>query len=408
MAEALQKEEIALLELLRASLNESVSLKEEKLPKKSDREQWEKLIRLAGEHAVVSLLYEPLSGCKQVPEECMKQIEQTSRIVVRAGYRLLFLTKHLTDLLEEHGITAITLKGMATAAFYPVPELRKSGDIDILITDATQCERACRLLVKEGYTPAGHQLALHHMELKNPEGISVEVHGLLAEPFDSQSVNKYLRTLLPEYKEHIIENTSWGFSIWQPSDGYHAFYLVLHMLQHYLRAGFGIKNLCDWVVFWNRTVKEKEKEYFLRLVLESGTLGFVQMITAACIRYLGLEKKQVEFFMTKEIPARQTELLMQEIFTAGEYGKSDKTRMVAMRGTGMKSYIREFHHQMNLNYPRAGHIFLLWPFLWLFTLYRFLRNNRKIRNISGREILKEAARRSELTEQMKLFEMKQK
>ena len=171
--------------------------------------------------------------------------------------RLLFLTKYLTEILKEHGITAITLKGASTASFYPVPELRKSGDVDILITDAAKCEQACR-------------------------------GGLFV-------------------KRTSAYDTSWGFPIYQPPDGYHAFYLILHMLQHYLRAGFGIKNLCDWVVFWNREIDKCEQENFLRLMRESGTTGFVQIMTAACVEYLGLPKERVNFFLTKEIPQRQTE-----------------------------------------------------------------------------------------------------
>lgn len=408
MAETLRNEEKALLELLRAALNESYRLDEDALPESVCREEWEKLIRLAREHAVLSLLYEPLSATRRIPADCMQEVEKAGRVTAQSSYRLLFLTKYLTQLLREHGIAAITLKGAATASFYPVPELRKAGDVDILIADEARCEEACRLLRAEGYEPVGHQLTIHHMELKNEEGISVEVHGMLAEPFDSQSVNRYLRRLLPEYKEHMVENTSWGVSIYQPSDGYHAFYLILHMLQHYLRAGFGVKNLCDWVVFWNREVEEKEREIFLRLIEESGTLGFVEIMTVACVEYMGLPKERVTFLLTKEISQRQTQQFMKEVFAAGEYGKSDRTRMVAMRGTGIGSYIREFHHQMHLNFPKLGHVCLLWPFLWAFTLHKFLANNRRIRNISGREILREAARRSELTEQMRLFETVQK
>lgn len=98
---------------------------------------------------------------------CMQRVEQAARGVVRTGYRLLFLTKYLTEILKEHGITAITLKGASTASFYPVPELRKSGDVDILITDAAKCEQACRLLAEEGFLSSGHQLTIHHGDFQS-------------------------------------------------------------------------------------------------------------------------------------------------------------------------------------------------------------------------------------------------
>ena len=94
---------------------------------------------------------------------------------------------------------------------------------------------------------------------------------------------------------------------------------------------------------------------------------------------------------------------MKDILASGEFGHDKRQRMVAMRGTGIDAYAREFHHQMHLNYPKAGRVFLLWPFLWGMTLLRFLYNNRAVRGVRGRDILKEAGKRSRLIDRMKLF-----
>lgn len=408
MTGTLGKEERIILKLLRVSLNREEQADWTGIPGKEEKEFWEEVIRLAGTHAVVSLMYDTLSSGGMLPDALMKSVEASSRITVRSNYRLLFLTKYITEFLWQNNIRAITLKGAATSSLYPVPELRKSGDVDILIAEDEACARACRLLRQEGYLPAGEQLTLHHMELKSEEGISIEVHGLLAEPFDSQAVNQYLKRLLPEYEKHTVQNDYWGFPIYQPSDGYHAFYLILHMLQHFLRAGFGLKNLCDWVVFWNREIEEAEKDVFVKMIRESGTEGFVELLTAACVRYLGLGEERVRFLIHRKISEEELEAFMKEILEAGEFGKAQSNRMVVMRGTGIGAYIREFHHQMRLNYPKAGRVFLLWPFLWLMTLQRFVRNNYTVRRISGREILKKAARRSRLVERMRLFEPPQK
>jgi hypothetical protein len=74
----------------------------------------------------------------------------------------------------------------------------------------------------------------------------------------------------------------------------------------------------------------------------------------------------------------------------------------------MTDYIREFHHPMHLNFPKAGKCFLFWPVLWVITLVRFLRNNRRVRAVSGRELLKSAGQRGKLVKEMRLFETEQK
>lgn len=364
----------------------------------------EQAVELAGRHAVLPLLYDVLEKEEDLPQKIWQSVDNSGKVTARSNYRLLFLTKYVTGLLEKNGILAVVLKGAATAAFYPVPELRKAGDIDILVPEKADYEKACLLLQQDGFHVLENQSALHHMELQNDEGISVEVHGFLVEPFESRNINSYLKSLLPEYGRHWIVNTSWGILFYQPSDAYHAFYLLLHMLQHFLRAGFGLKFLCDWVVFWNREIEQAEKRQFLKMVRESGTEGFVRILTQSCVKYLGLKRENVQFMLEEPVKEDFVEDFYREVFQAGEFGRAKQNRMVAMRGTGVKSYVMEFHHQMRLNYPKAGKVPVIWPVLWVFTLVRFLYNNHAVRKVSGREILKEAGRRSRLISKMRLFE----
>ena len=97
------------------------------------------------------------------------------------------------------------------------------------------------------------------------------------------------------------------------------------------------------------------------------------------------------------------EELMAEIFEAEEFGHSGQDRMVTLRGTKITDYVREFHHQMKLTYPRAGRIVVLYPLLWGMTLCGFLYRNRTLRKVSSRQILQKAKKRSQITEQMRLF-----
>ena len=89
---------------------------------------------------------------------------------------------------------------------------------------------------------------------------------------------------------------------------------------------------------------------------------------------------------------------------AWDIGRSDSNRLVTMTGTGIGAYIREFHHQMHINFPKLGKCFLFWPVLWMITLIRFLINNHRVRKTSVWAVLREAGRRNRLIEQLDLFE----
>lgn len=399
MEHLLNREQLELCRLL------SLALHNKALERLSPDVDYAREIAVAESHKVMALLH-PVLEHAGLQESIWKIVDRKGEQTVRQSYRLLMLSRYVIGLLKENGIDAILLKGCGTAAWYPVPELRKSGDIDLLFKSEDETRKALQILAQQGFVTTEDQPANHHIVCESRDSVSLELHMSLAEPFDSEKTNRFLADCQKEYFAHRRVVDCMGVAFELTSDGYHAFYLLLHMLQHYVRAGFGVKLLCDWVVFWESPLSEEEKKIFLRLTQESGTFGFAVMMTRVCVKYLGLREKQVEFLMQAEPKdvCDLTEELMAEIFEAEEFGHSSKDRMVVLRGTGLMDYAREFHHQMKLNYPKAGKIMVLYPVLWIMTLCGFLYRNRTLRKVSGRQILKKAKKRSQLTEQMRLFQ----
>ena len=76
--------------------------------------------------------------------------------------------------------------------------------------------------------------------------------------------------------------------------------------------------------------------------------------------------------------------------------------MVVLRDSGIDSLIREFHHQMIINYPKMSKYIVLWPILWGLTLIVFLRNNKKVRHTNTFSILKNASKRSQIRKKMEI------
>lgn len=399
MEHLLNREQLELCRLL------SLALHNKALERLSPDVDYARVIAVAESHKVMALLH-PVLEHAGLQESIWKIVDRKGEQTVRQSYRLLMLSRYVIGLLKENGIDAILLKGCGTAAWYPVPELRKSGDIDLLFKSEDETRKALQILAQQGFVTTEDQPANHHIVCESRDSVSLELHMSLAEPFDSEKTNRFLADCQKEYFAHRRVVDCMGVAFELTSDGYHAFYLLLHMLQHYVRAGFGVKLLCDWVVFWESPLSEEEKKIFLRLTQESGTFGFAVMMTRVCVKYMGLREKQVEFLMQAEPKdvCDLTEELMAEIFEAEEFGHSSKDRMVVLRGTGLMDYAREFHHQMKLNYPKAGKIMVLYPVLWIMTLCGFLYRNRTLRKVSGRQILKKAKKRSQLTEQMRLFQ----
>jgi hypothetical protein len=407
-----QREETCLLELLKESLQNptirQTSGAEQKKAVETDADvDWNLLLKLSGRHGVSSLLYDGLLTNHRLPAQYRAAYEKKCCQTVLQSYRLLFLSRAVIEKLREKDIPALVLKGAGVAGLYPVSELRKSGDVDILLLKPEQIEQACDALKEAGFVQDEVQNSHHHIAMHSPARIEVEIHTMLADPFDDKHTNRRMQENMNAASVHAKWVDVMGVPLPVLPDGEQAYALLLHMLQHYLRSGFGLKLLCDWTVFWNRPHDKDTERRYLELIQESGLEGFSDMTTAVCVRYLGLRQEQVAFLSEgkeRKLPTVQdAEGFLEEILDAGEFGKSQKDRMVSLRGTGLFAYAREFHHQMQLNYPKAGGFVMLWPALWLMTLARFLRNNRTIRHISAGTLLKKAGQRSRLTEKMALF-----
>jgi hypothetical protein len=134
---------------------------------------------------------------------------------------------------------------------------------------------------------------------------------------------------------------------------------------------------------------------------------FAAAITGVCMRHLGMGGEAADAFFALGSDEVRSDSYLERFFgdivAAEEFGKSEKGRMVALQGHGIPGYVRTFHHQMHLNFPRAGRVPLAWPWLWVVTLYRFLHNNRTLRNTSLASVLKSAGSRGRIAEELHLF-----
>ena len=400
--------------LLKASLTET-DLKEDTKAVVGHID-WEKFVQLSWAHKLVSYVHDPITEEPNVPDSVKKYFAEKTVTVVKQNFRLLFWAKKILDGLAECGVDAVLLKGATAAVYFPNILYRKSGDIDILIFDEGQLDAVQSRMKAYSFYKNDKQSALHHVVFSNAEGIEVEIHTMLAEPFDNMKVNNKLDDLRADIRESIVLKDIMGIELPVLREDYQAFELLLHMLQHYLRSGFGVRLLCDWVVFWNSDISDVAINRYCSLCDEFGVRRFSDMITEICRKKLGLDNNKASEIILQEkynsdnsklyegFSEEDIEKYWDEFWNAEEFGKSSSARMVNLQSVRKRDYIREFHHQMHLNFPKAGKCPLLWPILWIITLVRFLVNNKKIRKVSLRSVLKSAGDRGRLNEKLHIFD----
>ncbi|MBP5494141.1 MAG: nucleotidyltransferase family protein [Lachnospiraceae bacterium] len=367
-------------------------------------EDFLKAVDTAKKHVVVPFLFDafnegPLK--ESAPAECLKEINDITRKTVIQSYRLFFLTRYTSGLLNDNGIKTAVLKGIAAAREYPKMLYRKSGDIDLFLLDKTNLSDAVKILQDNGFLfSEADQTENHQVVLLSSDGIKIELHTMITEPFSETKVNEKLSLFENDLINYTESVSIMGSEILCMQRGAFAFSLLLHALQHFMRAGFGIKLLCDMAVLFENGLSEKEKETYLSLVNENKLTGFSEVILSVCVYYLGLDKEKVPHDLCD---IKMCDAFLDDVLAAEEFGRSDVNRMAVMNSTGLGGYFKEFHHQMKLSFPKASKVFIIIPVLWVITLFRFLRNNKKVRNTTAREIFKNSSERSKMAMELEIF-----
>lgn len=366
---------------------------------------WHTVIGIADEHAVLPMLYdvlEPHFGRMRAQDR--GRVQERTLVCVRQYYFLSYLTANVLHALWEENIPAVVFKGVSAASFYPHPAYRKSGDIDLFLPDRTTLKRAEDVVRRFGFHRLSQQTTVYHVEFWRESGPELELHTFLTEPFESERTNREIEQVIRSGSLGMQEFESEGGRFQTFADAGIAFSLLVHMLHHYMRSGFGLKFLADWVVFWNAHPGEDDpaKNAYRKMVLFCGIDGFSDVVTGVCRRYLGLDSPGL-CSSSDDGLCRE---FIEDVFQSGEFGGEDSSRMVALQGDSPVSYLREFHHRTRLNFPNASRFPILYPALWAVALVRFLKNNRTIRHTGLTSVMREAGRRGEISKKMHLFDRK--
>lgn len=215
MEEKNKEKELILCSLLDAALHaephveNQAALKQKWERLKQQETDWESILSIADCHRVLPLLYDVLENILPEDGADWKRVQERSTQTVWQSYRLLFMSRYVTGLLKDAGIDTILLKGSGVAGLYPVPELRKSGDVDLLVENGKMAQEAGRCLQVHGFVAeSGHQ-ENHHLTYMSPEGIRLELHSALVEPFDSTEVNTFLEKCQKDFLKTGLLKMSW-------------------------------------------------------------------------------------------------------------------------------------------------------------------------------------------------------
>ncbi len=293
-------------------------------------------------------------------------------------------------LLSNAGISYSTLKGVASARYYPDPQTRTMGDVDFYV-DKSDLDRAIALFQESGFEVSGMD-HISHVILRKKR-VHMEMHHVPAGVPDGD-VGELVRAYLSNLREHAVLVENQTVTCVCPSDFHHGLIMLMHLQHHLLAEGVGLRHLCDWAVFVHHFRETEFVQLFKERLMRIGLWRLARLMSLCSVLYLGLPEQ--DWMREDQDDDQIAQALMQDIIDGGNFGSKDPQRIyeglfISNRGKGgvqnnrLQQGIQALNRITRQKYPVLGSHTLLLPIGWCAAVGGYLRNNIERRK-NGKKI----------------------
>lgn len=259
-------------------------------------EQTEHLLRLNAMQGTGPLVFPSVLGQEEIPAPARMQMKSMCLSTMQQQVHLQHMLQVAWSALEKAGIKAVLMKGAGLAAFYPDPQFRAWGDIDLYV-GADQYHPACAVMRDTFPDALKFDEELDHYKHYNliADGISIEIHRVsvgLQHPLDERRYAK-MQHVGMTHSEPLTVN---GLAVRVPEPTFNALLIMLHSWEHMMTQGASVRQLCDFTLllhyYQGRLDIPRLKRYLKQLHL----LDVWQLYVWMAVELLGLPKEEAPLF----------------------------------------------------------------------------------------------------------------
>lgn len=273
-------------------------------------QDWQAILDLARKQTVTGLLFRGVAKLPaeiQVPDSLVFPLMQEADKVRKQSRLVARTAAEVVSFFEGRSLHPVVLKGPSVAAFYPEPDLRESGDIDVYFTEkefgkSVHCIR--ERLQKEGQSESLTILPDGSVHFKW-NGIDIDQH---TKYFDLSDDPATLPTV--------------------PSPEATLLMLSAHILKHCMGTGIGLRQLCDMAMAYQTLPYDRDR---LLLCYEAtGTGEWNKLLASFLVRYLGVSRTP---YTAEDAGLPNPEPLLKIILSGGNFGHHEATREKALQAS---------------------------------------------------------------------------
>lgn len=250
--------------MLKAALDGSKPCLGIELP---DTNHWWSLFRLLQRNRVAALCYEAAATAGAPRTVLMPRLAEHEKAVDWHRHQRQ-VQQDIIDTMARHGIETLVLKGTHVAQYYPRPEEREFGDLDLYFYNKhDEADRVAREVLKVDISNDAH----HHSKY-NYRGVTVESHYDFVNVHYPPSNRRY---------EALLKGLV-------PSPTFEVLFLLRHMACHFASSRITLRELTDWALTCQALQGEVDWKRVQQSVDDYGMRPFASALNLIAERQLGI------------------------------------------------------------------------------------------------------------------------
>ena len=242
---------------------------------------WGKLLQLSKIHTVTGILGYMAMSFPLCPDgELKATLRSACLTTIHAFNRRAALASALLEQLNSAGIDHIVMKGYVLREYYPVPELRTYGDIDLVIRpeDRQKCND---LMLSLGFR-LDHDWEPVYSYLRQDEFYEIHTQIMEIDVSDKAHHRAYF-------------GAAWDYA--QPESGcsyrftpeFHFLYMITHIAKHVVGSGAGIRMYLDVAAFIRHFGDAPDWQYIRQELEKLHLADFANAVLTLTQRFFGVE-----------------------------------------------------------------------------------------------------------------------
>ena len=333
--------------------------------------QWNAVMRLAKTQALMGLIGDVLLTRVEIreslPPKFVERLQDIPMTSVGMHSQMNMTLQLLVMTLRKVGIDPVLLKGQGLSRYYPTPELRQCGDIDIYVGKANydKAYDAISSIVSE-IDDRSKISNWMHFDAKIGT-VMVEVHQK-ADYMSSHRSDKIYRNFMLKGLSEDLSVLKFGeVDVMTPNDTYNAFYIFCHLWRHFSTSGVGLRQFCDWACFLHTHVGKLDLPYLKKMITDLGFMKPWQVFGCFLVRDLGLPEDEFPFYNKKYIG--KVDRVREYVMTDGNFGVNVAAGREKSRGYLHGKWVSFKYHIL-----RFFRMFAIFPKHTMLRLWYMLRD----------------------------------